>query len=256
MSIDSVTLLRVGSPGDTDRASAWRSTTTRWEAEHRTVQVGDRSEDTLLVIPENTNPGWAARLDGRAARRRSPSTAGSRATSSRAGAAGTVELDFAPGPYYRAALAVGAGAVLLLLVVARAPGAAAARARAPARQPPGHGVVRRVPCWPRVRRRRPVLFGTALVGGLVGLAALAGSGCCGSVTGRGRAGAPRRSRRSRRSLAAGGCCSPTPRAPAPSARRLAVVALAAVVAGVLPVLPVPRALHPSRDARHPGAGGA
>ncbi|MGY2130318.1 alpha-(1-_3)-arabinofuranosyltransferase [Blastococcus sp. SYSU DS0617] len=231
LSIDSATLLRVGWPADTDRGVRVAAETTEWAAEHREVQVGARSEDTLLVIPENTNPGWRATLDGE--------ILGPVAVDGwqqgyiiPPGAAGTVELDFRPGPYYRAALAVGAGAVLLLVLVAVLP------AR-PSRERPRRGP--RLPAGLSAALvtgfvAGAALLGTALVGGPVGLAALLGlwllrqflPRTAPAVLGGVAVGAL---------LVAGALLLADPEGPGGARQLLAVVALSAVVAGILPVLP-------------------
>jgi arabinofuranan 3-O-arabinosyltransferase len=231
ISIDSVTLLRVGSPSDTDRGERLAAPTPRWDAEHRTVEVGARSEPTLLVIPENTNPGWRATLDGEGL--------GPVAVDGwqqgyvlPAGAAGTVELDFLPGPYYRAALAVGAGAVLLLVLVAVLPARPSReRSRRGPRLPAGL-----VSALVTGFVAGAALFGTALVGGPVGLGALVGlwllrqflPRIAPAVLGSVAVGAL---------LAAGALLLADPDGTDGPRQLLAVVALSAVVAGVLPALP-------------------
>jgi arabinofuranan 3-O-arabinosyltransferase len=231
ISIDSVTLLRVGSPGDTDRGERVAAATPRWDAEHRTVQVEDRSEDTLLVIPENTNPGWTARLDGTVL---APVAVDGwqQGYVVPAGAAGTVELTFAPGPYYRIALAVGAAAVLLLLVVAAVP-VRPLRERA-------HRPRRRATALAGALLTAVVLvgtvFGTALAGGLVGLTALGGFWVVRHVAGR-SAPALLGGAAVTALLVAGGLLLADADATAEVRQLLAVVALAAVVAGIVPLLP-------------------
>ncbi|CAA9322575.1 MAG: hypothetical protein AVDCRST_MAG48-2724, partial [uncultured Friedmanniella sp.] len=231
LSIDSVTLMRVGWPGDTDQGVRVAADTTSWEAEHRTVQVGARSEDTLLVIPENTNPGWRATLDGQ--------VLGKVAVDGwqqgyivPAGTAGTVELDFRPGPYYRAALAVGAVAVLLLLLVAVLP-ARPARARSwrgfhlPARASAVLGALF-VPV--------AVLFGTALYGGVLGLGALAALWLLRQLAGA-RGHLVLGVIATGTLLAAGAMVLLDPEGAVTGPQALSIVALAAVLAGVLPAAP-------------------
>ena len=231
ISIDSVTMLRVGSPGDTDRGERVAAATPRWDAEHRTVQVEDRSEDTLLVIPENTNPGWTARLDGTVL---APVAVDGwqQGYVLPPGAAGTVELTFAPGPYYRVALAVGAGAVLLLLLVAAVP-------VRPLRERT-HRPRRRATALAGALLTAVVVvgtvFGTALAGGLVGLAALVGFWVVRHVAGRG-ASALLGGAAVAALLVAGGLLLADADATSEVRQLLAVVALAAVVAGVVPLLP-------------------
>jgi arabinofuranan 3-O-arabinosyltransferase len=97
----------------------------RWDAEHRVVQVEDRSEPELLVVPENTNPGWVATLDGEELARLTVD-GWQQGYVLPAGPAGEVRLEFAPGDTYRAALPGGAAALgllaVLLLLPARRPG--------------------------------------------------------------------------------------------------------------------------------------
>jgi arabinofuranan 3-O-arabinosyltransferase len=157
----SATLVRADTAA-ADAVSGRRSPVevSRWDAEHRIVQVGRRSEATLLVVPENTNPGWSATLDGR--RLQSRTVDGwQQGYVLPAGAAGEVRLDFEPGTAYRGALLAGAAAVLLLAVLMLVP------ARRPGPPPTGRrqaaGAV--VACT--------LIAATALIGGVVGLAALA-----------------------------------------------------------------------------------
>lgn len=107
-----VDLALLGAPAGSATPRAWGST-------HRTVQVAT-STAAVLVVHENQNAGWQARLDGR------------RLTAVRingweqgfvvpAGARGTVVLDFAPQTTYVAGLVVGAVAVLALVLVAVLP---------------------------------------------------------------------------------------------------------------------------------------
>ena len=89
----------------------------RWQPEHREIAVG-RGGATSLVLTENFNEGWTARLDGRALRP-------IRVDGWRQGfvvppgAPATVSLTFGPGRTYAAGLAVGAVALVLLVVAAR-----------------------------------------------------------------------------------------------------------------------------------------
>ena len=248
LGIDSATLLRATPPADTDSGVRVAAETTRWEAEHRSVEVGARTENTLLVIPENTNPGWTAQLNGE--------PIGPVAVDGwqqgyvlPPGPAGTVELTFAPGPYYRAALAVGAGAVLLLVLVAVLP------AR-PHRNRPEKARGRLAALSAGLMTgfiAAAAVLGTALAGGLVGLTALAalwllaqafprrapvllGSVAVAALVGAGAL------------LLADADATETPR------QLLAVVALAAVVAGVVPGAPGRwlRGLRPAPGAAAPG----
>ncbi|TFV82847.1 alpha-(1-_3)-arabinofuranosyltransferase family protein [Blastococcus sp. CT_GayMR16] len=174
LAVDSATLTRVGSDvSGTGSRTAVRIT--RWDAENRSVHVAARREATLLVVPENTNPGWTATLDGQ--RLETVAVDGwQQGYVLPAGAAGTVELDFGPGLLYRWALGIGAGAVLLLIALA------VLRGR-PAR-----------PSSPSGRRWSAdalvvvaAIAGTALVGGIVGLGALLVAALGGTLAGRRRA---------------------------------------------------------------------
>jgi arabinofuranan 3-O-arabinosyltransferase len=133
----------------------------RWKAEDRLVRVPARTADTLLVVPENANPGWQATLAGRPLIARTVD-GWQQAYVVPPGTAGTVHLVFAPGRLYRAGLAAGAAAVLLLLLAALVPGGTEG-------PPP-----------PLYRRRRTgvalaagLTLALALIGGGVGLLAVA-----------------------------------------------------------------------------------
>jgi arabinofuranan 3-O-arabinosyltransferase len=228
LSIDSVTLMRARTPSDTGSGVREPAQTSRWDSEHRAVELGARTQDTLLVIPENTNLGWTATLGGKVLA--SVTVDGwQQGYVVPAGAPGTVHLDFTPGPDYRNALAVGAGAVLLLILLAVLP-AWPARERT-RRLPRVPGSVMAVLAAFAVTVA--ALFGTALVGGLVGLAALAVLWVLSQVAGRWApallggvaAGA----------LLAGGAMLLVDADGTAGGRQvLAVVALSAVVAGALP----------------------
>jgi arabinofuranan 3-O-arabinosyltransferase len=133
----------------------------RWNAEDRLVRVAARASDTLLVVPENVNPGWRATLAGRPLVSRTVD-GWQQGYVVPAGAAGTVHLVFAPGRLYRAALAVGAIAVLLLVFLALLPGGS---------DVPPSTYRRRRAVGPAVS---VVTLGLALavIGGVVGLLAL------------------------------------------------------------------------------------
>ena len=114
-----LTLTRPGVQLALGGASAGRIEPKTWGSTHRTVRV-DTSTAAVLVVHENENAGWQARLDGR------------RLTAVRvngweqgfvvpAGSHGTVVLDFAPQTTFVAGLAVGAAAVLALVLVALLP---------------------------------------------------------------------------------------------------------------------------------------
>jgi arabinofuranan 3-O-arabinosyltransferase len=133
---------------------------TSWAAERRTLEVPARAAATLLVVPENVNPGWVATLDGRELEPRTVD-GWQQGYLLPAGAAGEVLLEFVPGPAYRAALVAGAAAVLLLIGLLMLP--------ARRSLPPPLGTRRR--SGPVVVLA--VLAGAALFGGEVGLVAIA-----------------------------------------------------------------------------------
>ena len=121
LTVESATLLRTGGAASTSPVVRDPVTVSRWDTEHRTVEVGAREEDTLLVVPENTNTGWTADLDGR--RLETVAVDGwQQGYVLPAGPAGTVQIDFGPGAPYRTALIGGAVAVVLLAVLAVLPG--------------------------------------------------------------------------------------------------------------------------------------
>ncbi len=239
LAIDSVALVRVGSPADTAPGKREPAETSRWEPEYRTVQVAARDESTLLVIPENTNPGWEARLDGQLLD--AVTVDGwQQGYILPVGAAGAVELEFAPGPDYRTALAIGVGAVLLLVLVTVVPVRAS---REPARR------------WPRLATGvsaalaaafvvTAAVFGSALVGGVFGLASLAALWMLRQVVGR-WASAILGTVAGAAVLAAGVLLVADVDGADTAGQVLTIVAVAALVAGILPVLPIRRAVAPS-----------
>ena len=163
LAVDSATLVRTDGAG-TSPVVREPADVQRWDAGSRTVEVGDRDEDTLLVVPENTNAGWTATLDGR---RLEPVAVDGwqQGYVLPAGPAGRVDLVFGPGATYRTALVGGAGAVVLLAVLAALP------AR-PTREGPARGRHRGA-----LRVRGAVLGlvalgGMAFVGGAVGAGAV------------------------------------------------------------------------------------
>ncbi|SEO44233.1 alpha-(1-_3)-arabinofuranosyltransferase [Trujillonella endophytica] len=247
LAVDSVQLTRFGRSVKQDAGVREPVELVRWDPEHRVVDVAERSEPTLLVVPENPNPGWTATLEGQALE--AVTVDGwQQGYVLPAGPAGTVRLDYPPGSDYRTVLAAGAGAVLLLVVLAVLP------------------VRRTIPVGARRGSRRPALgpvlsgvaivaagvFGTALVGGVFGLAALAGAWLLAQCSGRWRAGVLA-TVAAGALLTAGGLLIADPDATATGQQVAAVVALAAVVAGVLPGLPSRRtgrrvAAHGARTA--------
>ncbi|GAA3162060.1 alpha-(1-_3)-arabinofuranosyltransferase [Blastococcus jejuensis] len=116
--VDAATLERSTGAGGAGRREA--AGISRWDAEHRVVEVGARSEPALLVVPENANAGWVATLDGAVLEPRTVD-GWQQGYVVPAGAAGAVHLDFAPGTAYRWALLAGLVAVLVLVGLAVLP---------------------------------------------------------------------------------------------------------------------------------------
>ncbi len=90
-----------------------------WDAEQRRIQVGSGAA-TVVVVAENANSGWQATMNG------APLTAvridgWKQGYLVPAGAAGVVELTYAPGGAYRVALLLGALLALLLAAAAAMP---------------------------------------------------------------------------------------------------------------------------------------
>ncbi|WP_017571975.1 alpha-(1-_3)-arabinofuranosyltransferase [Nocardiopsis halotolerans] len=101
-------------------------------------------EDSLLVVNENFNEGWEARLEGAEGQLEPVRLEGwKQAWVLPAGSEGTVTLTYAPDTAYRGALAVGAGLAALLVVMALWP-----------RRLPPRGAVRRTAA-PRASRSLP-----------------------------------------------------------------------------------------------------
>ncbi len=91
-----------------------------WGATDRTVDVGERTSDSVLVVRENANPGWRAELEGRVLH---PIVVAGwqQGFVVPPGAAGTLRLTFAPDRPFRAGLLVGLGLILLLAIAAFVP---------------------------------------------------------------------------------------------------------------------------------------
>jgi arabinofuranan 3-O-arabinosyltransferase len=216
--VRSATLLRTDAGAGAPAGGRHAVDVGQWDREHRTVRVAGRSEPTLLVVPENVNPGWTATLDGRELATQTVD-GWQQGYVLAPGGAGEVVLDFRAGAVYHAALAGGAAAVLVLLVLLLLPSLGT---------PP-----------PVPRRRRGVgplvalaaVAGVALIGGGWGLAVLAAATALGAVVRRrGALGALATACL----LAAGGVFLTLSEEPATSAvQLLALVAVAAVVASLL-----------------------
>jgi arabinofuranan 3-O-arabinosyltransferase len=171
LAVRSATLLRSDAPAAAPAAGREAADIGRWDREHRTVRVPARDEATLLVVPENENPGWVATLDGHELRARTVD-GWQQGYVLPAGPAGEVVLEFRAGAVYHAALAAGAVAVLLLLALLVLP---ARRTSSPS--------------GGRSRGARAVVVlavvaGIALIGGGWGLALLAGTAALGWTCGR------------------------------------------------------------------------
>ena len=127
---------------DGDPVSAPASTppeVTEWSPARRAVTV-DAGAQRLLVVPESTNPGWQAHLDG--AQLRPVVVDGwQQGWVVPAGAGGTVELTFRFDSLYRWALVIGLALMALLLVAAWWPSARRTRAGEPVVVPSGRGSV-------------------------------------------------------------------------------------------------------------------
>lgn len=149
--------LTLGSSAPSATAPAARTTTvTRWDPEHRVVELG-AGDQSYLVVHENASRGWRAVLAGRVLQ---PARVDGwqQAWVVPAGQGGQVVLTFTPGKTFHLALVIGAVLVLLLLALALWP----ARAREP--QPAKDLGL------PRPVRAVLVLGVLVLVGGPVGAA--------------------------------------------------------------------------------------
>ncbi|RBY97735.1 DUF3367 domain-containing protein [Blastococcus sp. TF02-8] len=224
LTVDSATLTRRGSGVEAADGGRRAADVLRWDDEHRRVEVAARDEPTVLVVPENTNAGWTATLDGR--RLETVAVDGwQQGYVLPPGPRATVDLDFGPGSAYRAGLAAGAGAVLVLLVLAVAP------ARTPLPTP-----------RPRTGRRSrfgaaavvlAAAAGAALVGGVTALLALAALYALARLSG-GRRTELLGWTAGLSLTTAGLLLLVVPSGTGTARQVLAVVAVAAVVAGVLP----------------------
>jgi arabinofuranan 3-O-arabinosyltransferase len=206
----------------------------RWDPENRTLRVAERAEPTLLVVPENTNDAWTARLDGEFLDRVTVD-GWQQGYVLPAGAAGEVQLDFKPGDYYRTALGIGAGAVLLLALVAATPGRPS---RTTPRRPRPRWLTRTSAVVAAVALVGAAAFGTALALGVVGLVSLAALWVVAQVAGRRRAAVL--GGIAALALLTAGTISLIELEGTETVRQtLAIVAVGAVVAGILPALRFP-----------------
>ncbi|WP_051684035.1 alpha-(1-_3)-arabinofuranosyltransferase family protein [Blastococcus sp. URHD0036] len=224
---ESVTLTRAGASTGAAPDGRTPAERTRWDADHRTVEIGARSEPTLLVVPENVNPGWVARMDGQVLE--AVTVDGwQQGYVLPAGPAGTVRLDFGPATEYELALAGGAGAVLLLALVCVLP------AR-PGRIQAGSGRRSTASAARAAAGLLVVLtLGMALIGGVLGVASLGLLWLVGRWAGRRRA-VVLGSVAAGALLASGLLLLTLPDGNGTTRQVLAITALAAVAAAVLPV---------------------
>ncbi len=238
---DSVPVPRTGVLPSVEPGTREAAEVVRWDPENRTLRVAARDEPTLLVVPENTNDAWAARLDGEFLDRVTVD-GWQQGYVLPAGAAGEVQLDFKPGDYYRTALGVGAGAVLVLALLAATPGR------------PSRTTGRPRPSWLRrtsavvaaVALVGAVAFGTALATGVVGLLAVAALWAVAQVAGRWRAAVL--GGVAALALLTAGTISLIELEGTETVRQtLAIVAVGAVVAGILPMLRFPLRRAPAEQ---------
>jgi arabinofuranan 3-O-arabinosyltransferase len=158
-------LLRDPAAAAPDAAGAAPIEVRHWDRTSRSVQLGARSAESLLVVHENVNAGWRAKLNGITLRKVTVD-GWQQGYVVPAGAPGVLTLDFVPDHAYRAALLVGLAAVLVLALLAAVP---AGRRR---RSPPGAGSIARGTVV------IPVLglgFAIALAGLVAGSLAVAGT---------------------------------------------------------------------------------
>ncbi|EGD53257.1 alpha-(1-_3)-arabinofuranosyltransferase [Gordonia neofelifaecis] len=114
--VDAVTLRPVDAPATT-AAAVTRPTVDRWDQTDRLVHVDAGGVDRVLFVPESTNPGWHARVDGREL---APIVVNGwqQGWIVPAGTAGTVALTFDLDTPYRWAIGVGLALVVVLFAVA------------------------------------------------------------------------------------------------------------------------------------------
>ena len=161
----SVRRVVLGDRASVDKASQTAVEVIEWDAAQRVVDIPARSQDTLLVVRENANPGWVATVDGVELRSVRPD-GWQQGWIVPAGEAATVVLSMRPNGAYVGGLAVGLVAALALLM------AALLACRRPRDPQPAIAPLesRRLPTWAGWS-----LVAVALVvsGGLVGAVAVA-----------------------------------------------------------------------------------
>ncbi|MFL6051687.1 MAG: alpha-(1-_3)-arabinofuranosyltransferase family protein [Actinoallomurus sp.] len=112
--IDSAALSPVGPKTAADESSP--VTVTRWTSEHRQVEVSAQRA-SYLVVNENFNAGWQAKIDGRTLR---PVRLDGwrQAWALPAGTVGTARLSYTPDRTYQASVLVGLNFLLILFIAA------------------------------------------------------------------------------------------------------------------------------------------
>ncbi|WP_394811394.1 DUF3367 domain-containing protein [Gordonia jinghuaiqii] len=140
--VDAVSLVNVAGPFETparSRPTEQDAEVLEWSAATRTVAV-PTGADRLLVVPESTNPGWVAHLDGRELR---PVVVNGwqQGWMVPAGASGSIELTYRFDSLYRWALVIGLVIMALLLVVAWWPSARTRGVGDPVSVPSGRGTL-------------------------------------------------------------------------------------------------------------------
>ncbi|MCO6005980.1 alpha-(1-_3)-arabinofuranosyltransferase [Actinoallomurus purpureus] len=116
--VDSAVLSPVGAAAAADHEPA-PVTVTRWTSEHRQVEVSAQ-QASYLVVNENANAGWQAKIGGRTLR---PVRIDGwrQAWAVPAGTIGTVHLSYTPDRTYQASVLAGLNFLLILLIAARWP---------------------------------------------------------------------------------------------------------------------------------------
>lgn len=123
--LDHVDLFTPGSGPDA-QVAAEPVSVKKWSDDRRTLQLAPDQGRRLLVVAENFNPGWEARLDGEVLQ---PQRVGGwkQGWWVPEDSAGTVQLTFTPQRWFVAGLAAGAVALLVLLGLALVPRRRSAR---------------------------------------------------------------------------------------------------------------------------------
>ncbi|GAA0337158.1 alpha-(1-_3)-arabinofuranosyltransferase [Actinoallomurus spadix] len=113
--VDSAALVPSSATATTDREPA-PVTVTRWTSEHRQVEVSAQRA-SYLVVDENHNAGWQAKINGRTLR---PVRIDGwrQAWALPAGTTGTVRLSYTPDRTYQAAVLIGLNFLVILVIAA------------------------------------------------------------------------------------------------------------------------------------------